>query len=138
MNYVTSTTSFTFWLDKAHMPYTYDLPSMYIYTVRRSDWRIQSINSFIMSNGNTLYEGPLQSLVVNCQDNALGVVNTYCTINFGTTNPLLADGKIRISLSGMTVATDTCFLYFINGIQIPVTCTSSTDNLNVTVTMTGW
>lgn len=33
-----------------------------------------------MANGGTLYQSPLQSLVVTCQDNAVGVVNTYCTI----------------------------------------------------------
>ena len=138
LNYNTATTTFTFWLDNAHMPYTYDLPNFYIYVVKYSDYRIYSSNSFIMANGGTLYEAPLQSLVVSCQDNAVGVVNTYCTIIFGTSNPLLADGSIRLSLSGMAVSTSTCFLYFNNGTEIPVTCSSSTDNLNVTVAMTGW
>jgi len=91
-----------------------------------------------MANGGTLYQSPLQSLVVTCQDNAVGVVNTYCTILFGTSNPLLASGNIRLSLSGMTVSTSTCFLYQSNGTQIPVSCASSTDNLNVTVSMSGW
>lgn len=138
LTYVSSTATFTFWLDKAHMPYTYDLPNMYLYTVRNSDWYLTSTNSFIMANGGTLYESPLQSLVVSCQDNAIGVVNTYCTIVFGTSHPLLASGNIRLSLSGMTVATSTCFLYRANGTAIAVTCSSSTDNLNVTVAMTGW
>jgi len=44
LQYVTSTVSFTFWLDNAHMPYTYDLPNFYIYTIRRNDWRITSSN----------------------------------------------------------------------------------------------
>lgn len=91
-----------------------------------------------MSNGGTLYEAPLQSLVVSCHDNAVGVVNTYCTVVFGTSNPLLSDGNIRLSLSGLTVSTATCLLYFSNGTEIPVTCSSSTDNLNVTAVMTGW
>ena len=38
----------------------------------------------------------------------------------------------------MSVSTSTCFLYFNNGTQIAVTCSSSDDNANVTVTMTGW
>ena len=115
LNYNTNTNAFTFWLDDAHMPYTYDLPNFYIYVIKYSDYRIYSANSFIMANGGTLYEAPLQSLVVSCQDNAVGVVNTYCTIVFGTSNPLLANGNIRLSLSGMTVSTSTCFLYYSNG-----------------------
>ena len=138
LQYVNGTATFSFWLDKAHMPYTYDLPNFYIYTIRRSDYLVTSSNSLIMANGGTLYQSPLQSLVVTCQDNAVGVVNTYCTILFGTSNPLLASGNIRLSLSGMTVSTSTCFLYLSNGTQIPVTCSSSTDNLNLTVAMTGW
>jgi hypothetical protein len=42
-----------------------------------------------------------------------------------------------ISLSGMTVATSTCFFYSGNT-SIPVTCSSSTDNMNMTVAMSGW
>lgn len=136
--YTASVTSFTFWMDNAHMPYTYDLPNMYLYTIRYTDLYLVSSNSYIMANGGTLYESPLQSLVVTCQDNAVGVVSTYCTIVFGTSNPLLANGNIRLTLSGMTVATSTCFLYRSNGTAIPVTCSSSTDNLNLTVVMTGW
>ncbi len=58
--YVASQTTFTFHLDQVHMPYTYDLPDFYIYTVRNSDWQIYSSNALIMANGDTLYESPLQ------------------------------------------------------------------------------
>lgn len=136
--YVAGTTSFTFYLDNVHMPYTYDLPNFYIYAVRYSNWLTTSSNALIMANGGTLYQSPLQSLVASCQDNAIGVLSTYCTVIFGTSNPLLASGRIRLSLSGMTVATSKCFLYDSNGTEIVVTCSSSTDNKNVTVTMTGW
>lgn len=122
LTYVSSTAAFTFWLDRAHMPYTYDLPDMYLYAIRKNDWYLTSANSFIMSSGGSLYESPLQSLVASCQDNAVGVVNTYCTIVFGTSHPLLATGNIRLSLSGMTVATETCFLYHSNSTAIAVTC----------------
>lgn len=135
--YVTSTSPFTFYLDLVHMPYTYDLPNYYIYVARSSDLRMVSSNSFLMTNGGTLYSSPLQSLTISCQDNAIGVVSTYCTINFGTSNPLLAYGNIRVSLSGMTVATNTCFLTAANGTNIPVTCISTSDNTNVTVTLLG-
>lgn len=131
-------TYFSFTLDQAHMPYSYDLPSFYIYTIRQSDQYMTSANALVMSGSGTLYQSPLQSLVASCQDNALGVVSTYCTITFGTSNPLLANGYIRLSLSGMTVATNMCYLYYSNGTSIPVTCTSSSNNQNVTIAMTGW
>ena len=137
-DYVSTTSPFTFYLDNVHMPYTYDLPDYYLYVVRRSDTYMVASNSYIMTNGDTLYESPLQSLIVSCHDNAIGVVNTYCTLTFGTSHPLLANGNIRVSLSGMTVATSTCSLAAANGTDIPVTCSSSTDNLNVTAAMTGW
>lgn len=135
-SYVTSTSPLSIYLDKVHMPYTYDLPSYYIYTIRQSDLRIISYNSYIMMNGGTLYGSPLQSLSISCRDNAIGVVNTYCTVNFGTSNPLLVSGNVRIKFSGMTVATNRCYLSAASGASIPVTCASSSDNQNVTATMT--
>lgn len=135
----TAFSNFVFYLDNVHMPYSYDLPNYYIYITYQSDQRMAASNAFVMTNGGTLYSSPLQSLTVSCQDNAVGVVSTYCTINFGTSNPLLAAGNIRVSLSGLTVATNTCFLTSSNNnsASIPVTCSSSTDNLNVTVTLSG-
>ena len=118
------------------MPYSYDLPTYYIYAMKQSDKRIVTYNSYIMMNGGTLYGCPLQSLSISCRDNAIGVVNTYCTVNFGTSNPLLVSGNIRITFSGMTVATNRCYLSATNGTTIPVSCVSSSDNKNVTVTMT--
>lgn len=137
-SYVSATTAFTFTLDNAHMPYSYDLPTYYVYAIRYSDWAFTSANALVMAGSGILYQSPLQSLVVTCQDNALGVVSTYCTVVFGTSNPLLANGYIRLSLSGMTVSTNICYLYVANGTAIPVTCTSSSDNKNVTVAITGW
>ena len=136
--YVTTQSTFTFTLDKAHMPYSYDLPNYYIYSIRNTDWFFTSSNALVMSGSGILYQSPLQSLVVSCQDNALGVVNTYCTIVFGTSNPLLLNGYIRLSLDGMTVATNMCYLSLSNSTSIPVTCVSSSDNKNVTVAMSGW
>lgn len=135
--YTASTSPFTFYLDNVHMPYSYDLPDYYVYVTRMSDQMMAASNSYLMTNGGTLYSCPLQSLTISCQDNAIGVVSTYCTIQFGTSNPLLAKGNIRLSLSGMTVATNTCFLTASNGTSIPVACISSTDNTNVTVALSG-
>ena len=51
----TSQSTFNFWLDKAHMPYTYDLPNFYIYIARQSDRRVTVANELLMANGGTLY-----------------------------------------------------------------------------------
>jgi len=137
--YVGASSPFTFYLDYAHMPYTYDLPTYYMWVTSynsNSQYMVSS-NSFLMTNGGSFYGCPLQSLMISCQDNAVGVVNTYCTVLFGTTNPLLASGSIRISLSGLTVSTSTCFLTTSNGTIIPATCGTSSDKLNVTLSMSG-
>lgn len=138
IKYVVTNTLFNITLDNVHMPYTYDLPNFYLYIAKDGDFLMASSNSFLMTNGGTLYSGPLQNLLITCQDNAKGVVNTYCNIAFGTSNPLLAGGVIRIAFSGMTVSTDLCYLTLSNGTKFKVTCSSSSDNLNVTVMMTGW
>jgi hypothetical protein len=126
---------FNIFLDNVHMPYSYDLPTYYIYVVRQSNQQMVSTNQFIMMNGGTLYGSPLQSLSITCRDNSIGVVNTYCTINFGTSNPLLASGNVRVVFSGMTIATNRCYLKTSTGVLITTTCISSSDNRNVTVTL---
>jgi hypothetical protein len=95
-------------------------------------------NQFIMTNAGIFYESPLKSLTINCNNNALGVKNTICTIKFGTQNPLKADGKIRLVFSGMTIATDVCKLYMPNNTLIQTTCSSTADNKNLTVSMSGF
>ena len=135
--YTASTSPFNIYLNNVHMPYSYDLPNYYIYIAQQSNQQMVASNSFLMTNGGTLYQSPLQSLTIGCQDNAIGTVSTYCTLQFGTTNPLLAAGVIRVSMSGLTVSTSICFLTAANGTSIPVSCSSSSDNLNVTVTLLG-
>jgi len=138
LTYMSTTTSFNISLDNVHMPYSYDLPNFYLTIAKNGDFLMSSSNEFVMTNGGTLYEGPLQNLVISCQDNAKGVLNTYCNIGFGTTNPLLAGGVIRVSFSGMTVSTNLCYLRMPNQTIFPVNCSSSSDNTNVTVYMVGW
>lgn len=135
--YTAYTTPFSIYLNNVHMPYSYDLPNYYIYITQQSDQQMVASNSFLMTNGGTLYQSPLQSLTISCQDNAIGTVSTYCTIQFGTSNPLLAAGVIRVSMSGLTVSTSICYLTASNGTSIPVSCSSSSDNLNVTATLLG-
>jgi archaellum component FlaF (FlaF/FlaG flagellin family) len=120
------------------MPYNYDLPNYFIYTYESSGGTMVSSNEFIMTNANVFYVSPLKALTIACLDNSLGVENTICTIVFGTQNPLLANGNIRIVFSGMTVATNVCQFILTNGTNLPVTCTSTSDNKNVTISMSGW
>lgn len=130
--------NFNIYLDNVHMPYTYDLPTYYIYVVRQhADKQMVSSNQYIMMNGGTLYGSPLQSLSITCKDNSIGVANTYCTISFGTSNPFLASGNVRVVFSGMTIATNKCYLKTGGGVLIPTTCISSNDNKNVTATLSG-
>lgn len=135
--YVATNSPFTIYLNNVHMPYTYDLPNYYIYVTKAADQTMSASNEFIMTNGGTLYSAPLQSLMISCQDNALGFVNTYCTVTFGTSNPLLGIGNVRIVFNGMSVATSTCSLTASGGTSIPVRCSSSTDKKNLTATLLG-
>lgn len=53
--YVSGQTSFSFTLNNAHMPYSYDLPNYYIYAIRYSDWFMTSSNALVMSGSGILY-----------------------------------------------------------------------------------
>ena len=117
------------------MPYHYNLPNYYIYVLEAGSNTMSGYNSFEMTNAGVFYETPLKSLTLSCQDNYLGVLNTKCTILFGTQNPLKADGVITLSLSGMSIATDVCHVYLPNGTEVKSTCSSTEDNKNVSITM---
>lgn len=92
--------------DDVHMPYTYDLPDYHIFVTNSNnpptDSPVSDINSiiayneFILTSAGVFYESPLKSLTVSCLDNSLGVLNTICTMEFGTNHPLKANGTIRI------------------------------------------
>lgn len=53
--YTASTSPFNIYLNNVHMPYSYDLPSYYIYIAQQSDQQMVASNSFLMTNGGTLY-----------------------------------------------------------------------------------
>lgn len=54
---------------------------------------------------------------------------------FGTQNPLKADGRVRMVFRGMNVATSTCSIALPNGTLIESSCSSTSENKNVTITM---
>lgn len=88
-----------------------------------------------MTNQGIFYQTYLKSLTIQCQQNFLGVKNTICSIVFGTQNPLKADGKITMVFNGINVATSTCSIFLPNGTLVQSSCSSTSDNKNVTITM---
>ena len=138
-----ASSSFSIQLDNVHMPYDYDLPSYYIYLYNAYDGanqngnNMQSSNQFIMTNASIFYGSPLKSLTIQCLDNGLGVMNTICTIVFGTQNPLIGNGQIVLVFSGMTISSDVCEVKQSNGTIIPCSCSSTPDNLNLTIILQG-
>lgn len=117
--------TFTMWVDNLHMPYHYNLPNYYIYLLEPSSNTMASYNVFEMTNANVFYETPLKSLTFTCRDNYLGVLNTICTVTFGTQNPLKADGTITLVFSGMNIATDVCHVYLPDGTEVESSCYST-------------
>lgn len=93
--------TFTFWLNNLHMPYNFDLPNYYIFVISNGNNDMVCSNQFEMTNQGVFYETYLSSLVISCLENQLGVLNTMCTITFGTQNPLRANGQITMCFSGM-------------------------------------
>jgi hypothetical protein len=128
--------TFTIMLDNVHLPYDYDLPNYYIYFIAASSGAMTSSNQFLMTNSGIFYQCPLNSLTISCLDNSVGVLNTICTINFGTQNPLAADGKINLVFSGMTIATNVCYFY-INSSLVPSNCKSTQNDTTLVVTLLG-
>ena len=94
-----------------------------------------SYNAFQMTNAGIYYESPLKSLTLSCVDNYLGALNTICSVVFGTQHPLKADGRIKLQLNGMSIATNICHVYLSDGTQVSSTCSSTEDNKNVSIAM---
>jgi hypothetical protein len=136
MRFTSNTASFTMYLDNVHLPYTYDLPDYHIFVTYGDNPpttfsvvntnTVTAYNEFILTNPGVFYESPLKSLTVTCLDNSLGVVNTICTIQFGTHHPLKANGTVRVVFSGMSVATDQCSLTIDSNSSKPTVSCSST------------
>lgn len=73
--------AFNITLDKIKLPYTHDLPYYSIYLVDE-DGNIDSYNEFINQDQNVFYESNLKALTMTCNDRSLGVINTYCEVQF--------------------------------------------------------
>lgn len=89
-------------------------------------------NEFINQNQNIFYTGILKNLSISCNDNSLGVTNTYCTIVFTPFQDIEVSSVLILNLYGMYVATSLCSLtYSSNSAAIPVTSCAPNTNLNV-------
>jgi hypothetical protein len=75
--------SFNIVFNNIKLPYNLDLP---YYSVTLVDYQgnVDGYNEFINQNQNIFYTGVLKSLDSTCNDNSLGVTNTYCTVTFST------------------------------------------------------
>ena len=79
----TYTSSFNINFNNIKIPYILDLP---YYSVTLVDYlgNVDGYNEFINQNQNIFYTGVLSALNFTCNDNSLGVTNTYCTAVFTT------------------------------------------------------
>lgn len=79
----------------------------------------------------------MNNVVFTCNDNSLGVTNTYCTVVFATFQDIEVASVIIINLYGLYVSTNLCSLIYTNtNTSIPVTSCTPNTNLNVlTVTL---
>ncbi len=68
-------------MDSVKLPYNHDLPYYSIYLIDESG-TIDCYNEFINQDKKAFYESYLQNLTFDCNDNSLGVGNTYCEITF--------------------------------------------------------
>ena len=74
-------TDFDIVFDNIKLPYSLDLP---YYSVQLIDetGSLDGYNEFINQDQGIFYTGVLKTLEMSCNDNSLGVSNTFCTLTF--------------------------------------------------------
>ena len=75
------TTDFNIRFDNIKLPYSLDLP-YYSVSLIDETGSLDGYNEFINQDQGIFYTGPLKNLTITCDDNSLGVTNTYCFMNF--------------------------------------------------------
>lgn len=130
------TSTFNINFNNIKIPYNLDLP---YYSVTLVDYagNVDGYNEFINQNQNIFYTGVLSALDFTCNDNSLGVTNTYCTVVFTTFQDIEVGSIFIVNFYGMFVSTNLCsMLYTAGSVSVPVkSCTPNT-NLNVlTITL---
>ena len=133
----TYTSIFNTFFYNLKLPYNLDLP-YYSVTLVDGTGAVDGYNEFINQNQNVFYTGVMNNLAFTCNDNSLGVTNTYCTVQFATFQDIEVASVLTINLFGLYVSTNLCSLTYTGNPNntVPVaSCTPST-NLNVlTVTL---
>lgn len=100
-------TNFNIVLDSIKFPYSLDLPYYSVSLIDQTG-ALDGYNEFINQNQNVFYTGVLQSLTFTCNDNSLGVVNTYCTIGFTTFQDIEVGSVLVANFYGLFVSTNLC------------------------------
>ena len=113
------------------LPYNLDLP-YYSVSLIDNAGNMDGYNEFINQNQNIFYTGVLRNLSISCNDNSLGVTNTYCTVVFTPFQDIEVSSVLILNLYGMYVATSLCSLtYSSNATAVPLTSCAPNTNLNV-------
>ena len=99
--------AFNFSLDGVKLPYNHDLPYYSIYLIDGSG-TIDCYNEFINQDKNAFYESYLKNLTFSCNDNSLGVQNTFCTVEFQPNHDIEVNSVLRLFFVGMQVSTNVC------------------------------
>lgn len=73
--------NFDIFFNNIKLPYNLDLP-YYSVSLVDNTGSMDGYNEFINQNQDKFYTGVLKSLSLTCNDNSLGVTNTYCTTVF--------------------------------------------------------
>lgn len=127
--------NFNIVLDNIKFPYSLDLPYHSVSLID-STGSLDGYNEFINQNQNIFYTGVLQDLTFSCNDNSLGVINTFCTIGFTSFQDIEVGSVLVAHLFGLFVSTDLCFMQYANGTTIPIaSCTPNVNQNVLTITL---
>jgi hypothetical protein len=123
--------NFNIFFDNIKLPYNLDLPYYSVSLIDNSG-AMDGYNEFINQNQNIFYTGVLRNLSLTCDDNSLGVTNTYCTVVFTPFQDIEVASVLLLNLFGMFVSTSLCKMtYTSSGVAVPVASCSPNTNLNV-------
>jgi hypothetical protein len=123
--------NFNIYFNNIKLPYNLDLP-YYSVSLIDNTGSMDGYDEFINQNQNIFYTGVLKNLSLTCNDNSLGVTNTYCTVVFTPFQDIEVGAALILNLYGMFVATSLCKMtYTSSAVSIPIASCTPNTNLNV-------
>ena len=125
---------FNFSMDSIKLPYNHDLPYYSIYLIDGSG-TIDCYNEFINQDKNAFYDSVLKNLTFTCNDNSLGVLNTFCTVTFKPNHDIEVNSVLQLFFVGMQVSTNMCEFKQLPSTDVENTCESNTDKNELTVSL---